>query len=290
MAGALERGVLLTVHVGCYDAPFKELPSYRMRLEELCRLGFASVGLAVDWDDPPSDQSAEDDTAIAELLRANRAELRLHPDLGKLERRARMAGEELLPYARRQLDPLIDWALRHGVLSICCDSIRADFEATVAVLRLLIDMTAGTQLKVGVENSQRGIINSADKMNEAVERVDDERMGLLVDVGHINTTITNGWIDCDDPGDFLDGLRVPIWDTHIHNNDGRTDGHLTVRDPAGTLDMMTIVEGLHRLGYTGPLNMECAPKEARPRQTELAGRLVEDREYLKALIARVGAP
>ena len=176
----------------------------------------------------------------------------------------------MLPYARRKLDPLIDWALRHRVLSICCDSIRADFEATVAILRLLIDMTGGTQLRVGVENSQRGIINSADKMNEAVERVDDERMGLLVDVGHINTTITNGWIACDDPAEFLDGLRVPIWDTHIHNNDGRTDSHLTVRDPAGTLDMVTIVESLHRLGYKGPLNMECAPKEERPSRTALA--------------------
>ncbi len=277
------------MHAGCYDAPFKELPSYRMRLEELCRLGFVSVGLAVDWDDLPSDQSSEDDAATGELLRANRAELRLHPDLGKLEQRARRAGEELLPYARRKLDPLIDWALRHRVLSICCDSIRADFEATVAVLRLLIDMTGGTQLRVGVENSQRGIINSADKMNEAVERVDDERMGLLVDVGHINTTITNGWIACDAPAEFLDGLRVPIWDTHIHNNDGRTDSHLTVRDPAGTLDMVTIVESLHRLGYRGPLNMECAPKEERPSRTALAARLVEDREYLEGLISRVGS-
>ena len=75
------------MHAGCYDAPFKELPSYRMRLEELCRLGFVSVGLAVDWDDLPSDQSSEDDAATGELLRANRAELRLHPDLAKLEQR-----------------------------------------------------------------------------------------------------------------------------------------------------------------------------------------------------------
>jgi len=277
------------MRAGCYDAPFKELPSYRMRLEELCRLGFVTVRLAVGWADLPSDQSPEDDAATGELLRANGAELRLHPDLGKLEQRSRKAGEELLPYARRQFDPLIDWALRHGVLSICCDSIRADFEATVAVLRLLIEMTAGTRLKVGVENSQRGIINSADKMNEAVERVDDERMGLLVDVGHINTTITNGWIACGDPAEFLGGLRVPIWDTHIHNNDGRTDGHLTVRDPAGTLDMVTIVEGLYGLGYKGPLNMECAPKAPRLSRAELEGRLVEDREYLEELIARVAA-
>ena len=62
-----------------------------------------------------------------------------------------------------------------------------------------------------------------------------------------------------------------------------------MRDPAGTLDMVTIVEGLYGLGYKGPLNMECAPKAPRLSRAELEGRLVEDREYLEELIARVAA-
>ena len=196
---------------------------------------------------------------------------------------------DFLACVRSEAEPLIAWALEVGAVSICCDSVRDSLDETVAALRLMAEMAAGTPLKLGVENSQRGTINSPAMMNEAVERVGDARMGLLVDVGHINTTVTQGLNDCESAGAFLAGLQVPIWDTHIHNNDGRTDSHLTVRDPAGTLDMVTIVESLHRLGYRGPLNMECAPKEERPSRTALAARLVEDREYLEGLISRVGA-
>ena len=151
----------------------------------------------------------------------------------------------------------------------------------------MIEMTQGTDLKLGVENSQRGVINSPGKMNEAVERVGDPRMGLLVDVGHINTTVTQGWNDCNSPAEFLAGLHAPIWDTHFHNNGGRSDDHRTVRDPAGTLDMREIVTGLHELGYTGPLNMECM-RRARPCSLgKMEETISVDKKYLEQVIAEV---
>ena len=275
------------MYVGAYDAPVRDLQSYQLRLEELALLGFRSVGLAIDWDEPPCDLPAEEQEAIGALVRDHELELRLHPDLGKLHQLAGQENVNLMDCAQRQADPLVEWALGLGVVSICCDSIRSLFDETVEVFRLLIEMTRGTELKFGVENSQRGIINSPARMNEAVERVGDERMGLLVDVGHINTTIANGWNDSGSAGEFLADLQVPIWDTHIHNNTGQTDGHLTVRDPEGTLDMREIVAGLHGLGYEGPLNMECARKEREWSMRQMEETIVADRAYLEGLIAEV---
>jgi len=151
----------------------------------------------------------------------------------------------------------------------------------------MVDMTRGTELQLGVENSQRGIINSPDRMNEVVERVGDARMGVLVDVGHIHTTVTQGWNECASPEEFLTKLRVPVWDTHFHNNSGESDAHLTVRDPEGTLDMRQVVAGLHTIGYEGPLNLECTRKTRKCTLGEMEAAIVADRGYLERLIAEV---
>ena len=273
------------MYTGSYDTPVRDLKTYRLRLEELARLGFRSVGLAIDWDEHPRDLPEEEKVAIDELVKAGGLEIRLHPDLAQVHRRAQEENLDLLTCARREMAPIIEWALRLGAFSICCDSIRPLFEETVEVFRLMIDMTRGTGLKFGVENSQRGVINSPDKMNEAVERVDDPRMGLLVDIGHVNTTIANQWVSCQSPEEFLAGLRAPIWDTHVHNNTGWTDGHLTLRDPTGTLDLSAVVRGLHGLGFEGPLNMECKRGDRSLREIEEI--VTEDKIFLEGLIREV---
>ena len=276
------------MYVGAYDAPVEDLQSYALRLEELALLGFSSVGLAINWDEHPRDLAAGEQQAIVSLVKKHGLELRLHPDLGKLHRRVEEEGIKWTECVRRDMGALAEWALEVGAVSICCDSVRALFDETVAAFELMIEMTRGTELKLGVENSQRGVINAPDKMNEAVERVGDARMGLLVDVGHINTTVTKGWIDCGSAAEFLAGLRVPIWDTHIHNNTGQTDDHRTVRDPEGTLDMREVVGGLHSLGYAGPLNMECTRKARKRSMREMEETIVADKEYLEKLIAEIG--
>ena len=275
------------MYVGSYDAPVRDLKSYRLRLEELALLGFRSVGLAINWDEHPRDLSAEEKRGIAEIVERCDLEIRFHPDLANVQRIAREENLELSACARREMEPIVEWALELGAVSVCCDSIRNFFEETVAVFRLLVEMTRGTELKLGVENSQKGVINSPEKMNEAVERVGDARMGLLVDVGHINTTVTQGWNDCKSATEFLTGLQVPIWDTHIHNNDGESDGHLPLRDPVGTLDVREIVAGFHQIGYTGPLNFECARKMRPCSMGEMEEKIVADKESLEQVIGEV---
>ena len=275
------------MYVGSYDAPVRDLRSYSLRVEELVHLGFRSIGLAISWDEHPRDLPEEEKNAVGELIEANGLEIRFHPDLANVHRIARQENVDLLKCASREMEPIVEWALELGAVSVCCDSIRACFDDTIEVFKVMVEMTRGTELKLGVENSQRGVINSPGKMNEAVERVGDGRMGLLVDVGHINTTVRQGWNDCGSAAEFLAGLRVPIWDTHFHNNGGQSDDHLTVRDPAGTLDMREIVEGLHGLGYAGPLHMECTRKARKCSLGEMEEAILGDKKYLEQVIAAV---
>jgi len=275
------------MYVGSYDAPVRDLRSYRLRLEELAYLGFRSVGLAISWEEHPRHLPADERQAIAELAVERDLEIRFHPDLARVHQLARQESLDLLQCARRELEPILEWALDLGVVAVCCDSIRARLDETVAVFQLMVEMTRGTQLKLGVENSQRGVINSPARMNEAVERVGDARMGVLVDVGHIHTTITREWIDCGSPEEYLTSLRVPIWDTHFHNNAGETDDHLPVRDPRGTLDMRQVVAGLHAIGYEGPLNLECVRRELKCSLGEMEEAIVADREYLEQVVRQV---
>ena len=52
------------MYVGAYDAPVRDLASYRLRLEELALLGFRSVGLAIDWEEHPRDLSGKNSARL----------------------------------------------------------------------------------------------------------------------------------------------------------------------------------------------------------------------------------
>ncbi len=270
------------MHIGCYDTPVRDLGSYRLRLEELALLGFRSVGLAINWDEHPANLGEDEKVAIDELVKTYSLEVRLHPDLSYVWQRAQQEKIDLLVCARRELEPVIEWGLRLNAFSICCDSIRPLLKETVEVFKLMIEMSRGTSLKFGVENSQGGVINSPDRLNQAVEMVDDPRMGVLIDTGHINTTVTNGWNSYRSPEEFLAALDVPIWDTHLHNNSGKTDGHLTVRDAEGTIDIPSLLRSFHAIGYTGPLMFECKRGDRTFREIEEI--LMADKAYLEGII------
>ena len=275
------------MYIGCYDASVKDLGNYRLRLEELARLGFRSVGLAINWEEHPANLGEDEKAGIDDLVKTYSLEVRLHPDLAYVWQLAQQEKIDLLVCARRELEPVIEWGLRLNAYSICCDSIRPLLKETVEVFKLMLQMSRGPDLKFGVENSQKGVINSPERLNQAVEMVDDSRMGVLIDTGHINTTITNRWNSCTSPEEFLSALDVPIWDTHLQNNSGKTDGGLTVRDSEGTIDIPALLRAFHAIGYTGGLLFECKRGNRTFQQIEKI--LVEDKIYLERIIQEISS-
>ena len=84
-------------------------------------------------------------------------------------------------------------------------------------------------------------------------------------------------------------MTLCLWRRRGTSCGGQTDGHMTVRDPAGTLDMKEVVEGFRALSYDGPLNMECIRRVRKLSMREMEEAIVADREYLEGLVAGTGA-
>ena len=103
-----------------------------------------------------------------------------------------------------------------------------------------------------------------------------ERFGSLIDIGHRYiricgknaegfTLFTNSPDECsvnERPSydDFLKALRskdFPIFEVHLHNNNGIDDMHYFFDD--GTLDIKMIADALCEISFDGILTIESAP-------------------------------
>ena len=103
-----------------------------------------------------------------------------------------------------------------------------------------------------------------------------ERFGYLVDVGHMAlriygnnssglTLFTNSPLECarsSSPGyeDYLRAFKskdFPIFEIHLHQNDGTEDIHQFLED--GAVDMPAIARVLKEIEFGGIVTVECAP-------------------------------
>ena len=105
----------------------------------------------------------------------------------------------------------------------------------------------------------------------------NERFGYLIDVGHMNirlrglnkeplTLFTNSPDECPvtKKPSYQEFLRAfqskdfPIFEIHLHNNDGVSDGHCFLED--GTIDMQIMADVLLDFGYDGIVTIESVPR------------------------------
>lgn len=104
----------------------------------------------------------------------------------------------------------------------------------------------------------------------------NERFGYLVDIGHMYiricgkvkeglTLFGNSLQECainENPtaADFLTALKskdFPVFEIHLHNNDGKEDLHYFLED--GTLDMKMIADVVKNISFEGVVTIESAP-------------------------------
>jgi len=275
------------MYVGSYISPVQELGLYRPSIDELVRLGFRTIGLYVPLTLSPHRISEAERAQISELVQKNSLEIKLHPDLNQFWQVAQENGKNLLHYAESEFTPLVEWAQEINAASICFDAIRPGdgvlVAETVAVLRLLGQMTVGMEIKFGVENSQKPRGCSPDDLRHIIAQVNHPRMGALIDIGHINTCMSMGRVPYSSPDEFIKAIDFPVWDTHFHNNDGSGDQHEPIC--CGTLDIPPVVSAFAEIGYSGPLMFECTRKDRS--FYEIGKILLEDREYLESLIKKI---
>lgn len=96
-----------------------------------------------------------------------------------------------------------------------------------------------------------------DMLVEIVRQVDDPRLGLCLDVGHANTTVSKT-----PPMDWIAPMAPWLRHVHLHNNDGGWDLHAPLGE--GTIPMEAVLDTLlTRTAATFTLeNMDCAPSLA----------------------------
>ncbi len=104
----------------------------------------------------------------------------------------------------------------------------------------------------------------------------NRRFGYLIDLGHMLLRImgknqsgkplfTNRFDECpvcENPGynEFMRALaskEFPIFEMHLHNNDGESDSHLFLED--GPLDIPTIARVVRDIDFHGIMTIESAP-------------------------------
>lgn len=108
--------------------------------------------------------------------------------------------------------------------------------------------------ELGVEVALENVLpahalGSHESIVEVVDRADHPSLGICLDTGHANVVST--------VEDALQHFGSRINHVHLHDNNGRSDEHLC--PGLGSIDWPPVLEGLKRVGFEGPLTLECRP-------------------------------
>jgi len=119
--------------------------------------------------------------------------------------------------------------------------------------RRSIEEMAAQAAEVGVRVALEVIPNALSTPESLVRMIEDElelpSLGICMDVGHAQ--VMNG-----DVADSIETVSGHLVTTHIHDNDGKRDLHLTPF--AGSLNWPAALMGFQKVGYDGVLLMELA--------------------------------
>jgi len=138
--------------------------------------------------------------------------------------------KELDPRIERILGLLYKGGITKNAKVICFDPayfyhkkvVTIDYDTTIKALKKLGGKIPG--IKIGVEN---WTLNSPVKeMQRIKEGVGDAKVGMLLDLGHLNIAFKKGLIEEKDYLSYFKALPFKIIEIHIHDNDGETDQHL----------------------------------------------------------------
>src|SRR5262245_22035204 len=187
---------------------------------------------------------------------------------------------------RESLDDLrrcVDWldqaggrflVVHPGGLSSSADVIPRR-ESLARGLTRLAEHAEGSRVTICVENMPPGVFpgSQMSELFELLQEIDHPRLGLALDTGHAHMSAS---LACQ-----TQAAGRLLRTTHVHDNDGRRDTH----DPPGrgTIDWRAWGSELDRVGYGGPIMLECI-RQLRSEPQAL------DRALLAPLLGSPGRP
>ena len=195
------------------------------------------------------------------------------------------------------VDVIAAWQKKYGLINVLSFDVPQNIRDNITPYVEYV-LSYDKFLKVAVEDFG---LNSAEKLQLELFK-GNKRFGYLVDIGHLYIRIrgkNNGQVDIfknqpqeclqtDTPGytDFVKAIKskeFPIFEIHIHNNDGVDDLHYFLND--GTLDIPMIAKVLKNVEYDGILTIESDPGfKFECKYPESDKRILETLKYWEKLI------
>jgi sugar phosphate isomerase/epimerase len=217
-------------------------------VEYFARAGFRAVSALgaqfVQIDEETGDR-------LAELLRRHGLAFTIHHKL---------PGDEKPPTPEEfpsHVDIFLRWQLRHGLLTGLTFDVGADPDVWLSHLRRTLEAFRDEEAFVCCEDFPLN-----DDAGARLGGLDREfpRLGILVDLGHMNLRITKADPAQDMPRAverYLRAIPLPIRELHVHNNDGARDQHQHLG--AGTLPVAAAGATLRELAFDGISTIEFVP-------------------------------
>ena len=127
---------------------------------------------------------------------------------------------------------------------------------TIKALKFTLKHIKG--VKVGIEN---WTVNSKiEDFQNIAKKINSKRLGLLLDIGHMHIAVKKGLIDRRNLSEYIKAFPLPVFELHIHDNNGEEDSHLPLG--RGTMDYKTVFK---ELKSSGKLDKACvATLELKP--------------------------
>ena len=211
-------------------------------------------------------RDAEQSAALAEVIDSTGIVLTVHFKLP-----ASAEDDEVVPF-REGVAAMGEWQKRYGGISILSfDVPMHSRENLVPYIEYVLE--AVPDCKVAVEDF--GLTESELEQTKTLTDKTD-RFGYLLDIGHMyirlkgqNTSgsrlFTTSLFECDasehpDRNAFLKAFLskpAPIFEMHLHNNDGARDLHNFLED--GTMDVDEAAAAIYDFGFDGVMTIESAP-------------------------------
>jgi sugar phosphate isomerase/epimerase len=112
----------------------------------------------------------------------------------------------------------------------------------------IANAAARVNVRVAVEVMPNALSGAATLATLVEEELDGLDVGVCLDYGHAHLM--------GDLGEAIEELSGHLWTTHVHDNNGRQDDHLTPY--AGTIDWDAAMMETQKIGYDGALMFEVA--------------------------------
>jgi sugar phosphate isomerase/epimerase len=227
-------------------------PSLEERLDEAAALGFRSVALTHALTPTAADHDAE---RLGHWLEARHLEALVHSDIGNATR------DQDAQAVRQHIEAVARFQQETGRIRLMTfdpgfyrqpnNTMAYHADYTLQILELALERLAPLGIRVGLEN---WAINAHPQdFTRVAEALGDPALGILLDLGHLHIALHSGAL-ASSPDAYIAALPLPIWEIHVHDNDGERDRHQPLG--WGTLDVEAMAGVLQAHGFDGYVTVE----------------------------------